>query len=214
MSRHIRPSAVQRMRLLSLAVTVVVLVAVAAGCGDNDEQASTTTEAQAADSAEHDGPINPCTPDAPEDARALEGEKASPEATIIEVSAVDHEFQGLEASYPQGDYGFRMTNTGREVHEMAVIRIKDGEARSVEELLELTEEESDQVTEYIGGTVACPGETADALGVQMTPGRYALLCFIPTGLTPDVPSSEEAFEELGPPHFTRGMAKEIQITGS
>ena len=213
MSRHIRPGGRRRTRLAFVAVTIALVGAAAVGCGDDDDAASPTTDAQATDGAEHNGPINPCAPGAPADASALEGEEASPQATIVEVTAIDHEFEGVEASYRQGDYGFRMTNRGREVHEMAVIRINDGESRAVEELLALPEEQSEQVTEYIGGTVACPGETADALGVQMAPGRYALLCFIPTGLTPDVPSSKEAFEELGPPHFTRGMVAEIQVTG-
>lgn len=200
MSRDLRPGARRARRLLLVGLAVTALATVATTAGD--------------DPAQHDGPINPCAPDAPADATALEGEPASSTATTVEVTAVDHEFEGVDDTYPDGDYGFQMTNRGREAHEMAVIRVKDGETRSVEELLELPDEEAEEITEYIGGTVACPGETAEALGVQMTAGRYVMLCFIPTGLTPEVPSSEDAFEELGPPHFTEGMVSEIRVTES
>ncbi|MGH9152621.1 MAG: hypothetical protein ACRD03_09535, partial [Acidimicrobiales bacterium] len=213
MSEHTPSARGPSRRLLLAAVVLTLLAAVVGACGDGDSDGRATSATPATgdvDSQEHDGPVNPCAPDAPADATALEGDPASATANIVEVTAVDHEFQGVDASYPAGDYGFRMTNRGREAHEMAMIRVNDGETRSVEELLDLPEDEAEQVTHYIGGSVACPGETAETLGVQMTPGRYMLLCFIPTGLTPDVPSSEAAFEELGPPHFAQGMVTEIR----
>lgn len=202
-----------RQRRLLIALAVMAL-GTAAACGGDDSDNTATPTSTADESAQHEGPINPCAADAPPDATALEGEAASSTATIIEVTAVDHEFQGVDATYPEGDYGFQMTNRGREAHEMAVIRIRDGETRPVEELLELSDEESEEVMEYIGGTVACPGETAESLGVAMTVGRYVMLCYIPTGLTSDVPSSEEAYEELGPPHFSQGMVTEIRVVES
>ena len=229
MIANTRPQGRRRTRLLAAGLTVVALGAAAAGCGDDDIDTAATTaasrtaasttaasanDAQEADAEEHEGPVNPCDPGAPADALALEGAHASSDATIVEVTAVDHEFQGLDDSYPPGDYGFRMTNQGAEIHEMAVVRINDDETRSLDELIQLPEEEAQQVTEYLGGTVACPGQTAEALGIQLTPGRYVMLCFIPTGLTPDVPSTEEAFEVLGPPHFTQGMVTEIHVTQS
>ncbi|MGI9624348.1 MAG: hypothetical protein ACR2PK_16060 [Acidimicrobiales bacterium] len=216
-----------------LAAVVVILALGAAACGDDDQSvedaASDAPSAEAAATAgdvaaasgesaelgvDHDGPVNPCGEDAPADALELEGEPASGGATILDVVAIDHEFQGLGGSYPEGPYGLRMTNSGAEVHEMAVMRIDDDETRPISEIATLPQEEAAQVTEYVGGSVACPGQTAEALGVDMTPGRYVLLSFIPLGLTPEVPATEEAFKALGPPQFTSGMVAEILVTGS
>lgn len=220
---HMSPSrrVLNSRRRVLAGLAVLTLTTIAAACGDDDDDraaapptstttpASPTTEVVSTD--EHDGPVNPCDPSAPEDALALEGDRPAPDAVLVEVTAVDHEFLGIEPSYEPGQYGFRMTNEGDEVHEMAVLRIRDGETRTLDELLQLPESEAQQVTTYLGGAVACPGQTADPLGLELVPGRYVAMCFIPSGLTPDVPSTAEGFDGLGAPHFAQGMATEFRV---
>lgn len=92
---------------------------------------------------------------------------------------------------------------------MAVVKVKEGETRPIADIMQLPEEEQEQAAEYIGGTVACPGKTAEALGLTLEPGRYSMICFIPVGLTPEV--RKEGAEELGPPHFSRGMVKDFTV---
>ena len=55
-------------------------------------------------------------------------------------------------------------------------------------------------------------------GTLDEPGRYAIMCFIPTGVAPDVyleaaAESEEGPPDVGggPPHFVHGMHAELRI---
>jgi len=67
----------------------------------------------------------------------------------------------------------------------------------------LPEEEQEKVAEYLGGSVACPGKEAEALGLNLEQGRYSMICFIPVGLTPDV--RKEDADKLGPPHCVHSL---------
>jgi len=65
------------------------------------------------------------------------------------------------------------------------------------------------------------GEQIDALGdgTLADPGRYALVCFIPTGVDPDeylnAPPGEgggpPVIEGAGPPHADHGMYAELTV---
>lgn len=130
------------------------------------------------------------------------------EFSSIEVTAIDYAFEadvdGLEA----GQVAFDFSNDGTELHEMALIRINDDTTETIEELLELPEEEAEAKTTFMGVSFAAPGENS-TLYADLEPGRYVMLCFIPTGST----SFEEAETADGPPHFTHGMVKEFTIEG-
>ena len=153
---------------------------------------------------------NPCARDAPPEASALEGERPKEGATIVAVTGVEYAFQGIQDQYPAGNYGFELTNSGQQVHEIALVKVKAGETRSIAELMQLPEEEQEQAAEYVGGTVACPGDKAEALGVELQSGRYSMVCFIPVGFTPE--TTEQQAEDLGPPHFTQGMVKDFTVS--
>lgn len=148
------------------------------------------------------------------------------EGDTIEVTAQDYVFNGVpEMVAPETE--FTLTNAStEEAHEIVIVRIADEETRSLEELLELSEEESEEVTEFQGVLVALPGEEGtspmgegDSIAVT-EPGRYAVVCFIPEGADPAVveeamASSDESDEPPplgdGPPHAFLGMATEFSV---
>lgn len=124
----------------------------------------------------------------------------------IEVTAVDYAFEGVPATVEAGTVAFSFTNQGGEHHEMAIARINDDVEVSVEELLMLPEGEAESMVTYIGGGFAEPGE-GDAIFLNLEPGRYGVVCFMPVGSTTEaVAAAEERGEEVeGAPHFTEGM---------
>lgn len=124
----------------------------------------------------------------------------------VAVTAVDFAFEadldGLEA----GQVAFDFSNDGTEVHELALIRINDDITETIEELLALPEDEAMTKTSFIGVSFVAPGESK-TMYADLDPGRYAVVCFIPTGST----SLEAAETADGPPHFTHGMVTEFTV---
>lgn len=133
--------------------------------------------------------------------------------TTAEVTAVDYGYEGMPESVPAGRVGIRLDNTGGEVHEAVMLRIND-DGPGLDELLQMPEEEAEKLTEFLGVVFAPPGENASAV-MDLTPGRYAMVCFIPVGTTSmealETGSPEEGTDEGGPPHFTEGMATEFTV---
>lgn len=126
----------------------------------------------------------------------------------VEVTAVDYAFDADLESLEAGQVAFEFTNEGTELHEMALIRVNDDTTESIEELLELPEEEAQTKTTFLGVSIAAPGD-GDVMYANLDPGRYVMICFIPTGST----SMEEAETAEGPPHFTNGMLRDFTIEG-
>ncbi|CAN5817484.1 hypothetical protein BH23ACT12_BH23ACT12_24460 [soil metagenome] len=187
-------------------IVVLVLLALLAGsCSSTRDDLPQESAAEQEEDFE-----NPCDPNAPAEASELEGESAKEGAAAVNVTAVEFAFQGVQDEYPAGDYGFKLVNSGQQAHEMAVVRIQEGESRPVAEIMQLPEEEQEKVAEYLGGSVACPGKEAEALGLTLEQGRYSMICFIPVGLTPDI--RKEGADKLGPPHFTVGMVKDFSVS--
>lgn len=128
------------------------------------------------------------------------------EFTSVDVTAIDYAYDtdvdGLEA----GQVAFDFSNEGTEFHEMALLRIDDDTTETVEELLQLPEDEAEAKTTFMGISFAAPGQ-GSTMYADLEPGRYVMLCFIPTGST----SLEEAETADGPPHFTQGMVKEFTV---
>jgi plastocyanin len=154
---------------------------------------------------------------------------AEPVGGTIEVTGVEYEFQGVpELVAPGAEFTF--TNGGEEVHEMIVVQVIEGETRTLEEILELPEAESDAlISQFMGFLIDTPsGETfnpeGDSTSITVTePGRYAVVCFLPQGL--DEETFESAMAEADPdaegpppfpegtPHALLGMAAEFTVEG-
>lgn len=182
-------------RPVRLGVTATIVVALAA-CADQPDEPTTAPEPQPA-AATTDGPV--------------------------EVGLVDFGFDGLPGAVPAGT---RLTVANRapeELHELVAFRLPDDEDRGVGDLAKLAPTD----------LVAALGEPATVLlavpggdpvpavgdGTLAEPGRYAVMCFIPTGVEPDVylaaaAETEEGppeIEDAGPPHVVQGMYAELLV---
>lgn len=128
----------------------------------------------------------------------------------LDVTGIEYEFQGLPETLPAGPVAVKFTDTGAELHELVVIRLKGKE--SVRKFLGLPEKEQRQKGELIGATEAEQNQTSYTIIDFSKPGRYAVACFFPRGST-----SEEAAEEAehehggGRPHWRDGMRAQIRV---
>lgn len=178
--------------LLALALAVAVTA-----CGDDDSAAS-----------------------------ADDSEAARP--TTQEVTADDYEFRDLPGTVAAGTRLELVNVSEVEVHELVAIRLPDGEDRSVEEIMDLPEDELDEVLseDEIAMVLLAPpdarGEAVLGDGTLDRPGRYLVLCFLPTGADPDeVMDAFERFDpevdeappvpQTGPPHVVHGMLGEVTV---
>lgn len=144
-----------------------------------------------------------------------------PDVAHVEVVGVEYAYQGLPGSVPAGtSLGFR--NDGAEVHELELYRINGGVDATLEELLGMDEAEVLSLVEQIGGgpLIAIPGMSAEQTIALDREGRYAIVCFIPQGLTAEILGSlppDVGPEHLPPelqaaqPHVALGMVQEFFV---
>ena len=64
---------------------------------------------------------------------------------------------------------------------MAIMRKADGVTQSWDEILALPQEEAEALVEQVGGTFAPRNGTQGLAVVELTPGEYVVVCFVPTG---------------------------------
>ena len=143
----------------------------------------------------------------------------------VTITLVDYAYEDVPDSVPAGTR-LRISNQSEaELHEAVVFRLPDDETRTPAELAALGEEELGAV---VGGPpvavlVQPPGGPAiDAVGdgTLTEPGRYLLLCEVPTGADPDAYMAAAAESQGGPvtgvdggaPHLVNGMVGEITVT--
>jgi hypothetical protein len=195
-----RRRAPQRTAAIALAAIAPVL-AIAAGCGDDDDseaaEATTTTSAAAGASA----------------------------ADTIEIAAVDYAFEDLPDSVDAGTELTLRNDSTTEVHELVAFRLPEGEDRDLDELMQLPEAELDAILAPppVLVVVAPPGDDAIVAvgdGTLAEPGRYVLLCAIPTGADPaefmaaaQAAGPDDGPPEVagGPPHFVHGMIADLDV---
>ena len=127
----------------------------------------------------------------------------------VDVTATEYAFDGIAESVPAGTTVFRFDNAGQEFHEVALMKVADGETRSAEELLALPEEEAMAVVTPAGFVFAPPG-MGSYITAELEPGRYVALCFVPVGATPEAMAAGDALADAAP-HFTHGMVTEFQV---
>ena len=160
------------------------------------------------------------------DAGAGASSTAAPKAAggqPLAITGTDYEFKGVPKTAAAGTVVTFKNTSAKEVHEVVALRVKDGETRPMSDLLALPETEAEKVAEFRGVIVALPGEEGFAPTGPLTlsqPGRYMLLCAIPTGADPA--AYKAALEAKkgpgpvevpgGPPHLTKGMAAELTVT--
>jgi len=194
------PSRRRRLIRSATATATAAVAVVVLGAGCSDESASSETTAP----------------------RSTSTVAATPGHDHVEVTAVDFDFEGLPKTI---EAGTRLTLTNgapRELHELVAFRLPDDEDRPVADLLKLPEAElSPLLGQPTTVLLAAPG--ADQIpavgdGTLTEPGRYLVMCSIPTGVDPAEYLSAAAASAVqkpdvpgGPPHFTSGMFAELTV---
>ena len=117
----------------------------------------------------------------------------------VDVQAIDYGYEGVPAELAAGPTSFALTNTGIEEHEMVLFKRADGATETLDEVLELPEEELFSKVQFTGVTFGSP-DTTNYVALDLEPGTYFLVCFIPQGGGED-----------GPPHFMAGMKETIEV---
>jgi hypothetical protein len=123
------------------------------------------------------------------------------------ITAKEYEYDGGTAAIKAGAVRVQLTNGGTQLHEMVLLRRNDGVTQSFKDLLALGDAAQSKA-KFINATVSEQGK-ASYLSGTLTPGSYAMVCFIPDGTT--------SFAQLqggssgGAPHFTKGMIREFTV---
>ncbi len=182
-------------RRLALAGLSLVVLAGLGACGDDGDGVAADTV------------VTTTAPDAPSTAT---------------VRLVDFGFEDLPESVPAGTKLEIVNESTVELHELVAFRLPDDEQRPLSELMALPQPE---VMSIMGEpkTVllqAPGGETIPAVGdgTLGEPGRYVLLCAIPTGVDPAEYLEAAATSQGGPPqvqggppHLAHGMVAELTV---
>lgn len=149
------------------------------------------------------------------------------EAGVVAVEAVDFGYKNLPDTVPAGTRLTLSNSAPSELHELVALRLPDDETRPAAELMTLSPEEMGSLMTGEPSTVLLtpPGGNASAQiaavgdGTLIEPGRYLLLCAIPTGVSSDVYLAAAAesgggppeIEGGGPPHLVHGMWAELNV---
>ena len=144
------------------------------------------------------------------------------EVEVLEVRGVDYGYAGLPAVVESGTEITFINESDSELHELVAIRLPDDEERTVEELV-ASPDLADLFPSVSTVILAPPGSDGIVAVGEATfdePGRYAVICAIPTGADPDeymaaAAESEGGPPEVdgGPPHFVNGMFAEVVVEG-
>lgn len=120
----------------------------------------------------------------------------APAPTLVTVTARDFAF-AAPTTVPAGLTTVRLVNEGREMHHAQLVRLDDG--HTVEEMMRVAGEHGPipAWAHFVGGpNVPAPGGFTEAT-MQLQPGTYALVCFVPSG--------------DGVPHLMKGMVKPLTV---
>ena len=128
----------------------------------------------------------------------------------LDVETQNYAYTGIPDEVPAGTTVINVSNDATEIHELVLVKIADGETRSLEELMALPEEESDQLVTEKGLVFAMPGGT-NFVTAELDPGRYVALCFVPVGATPEALASGTPLDD-SQAHYMHGMVQEFTVS--
>ncbi len=140
---------------------------------------------------------------------------------VLTVAMSDFTYGDLPDEVPTGTRIEVTNESSNELHEFVTYRLDDDDDRDIDEVI------ADAEALLTGGPpvavlLAAPdGEQIPAVGdgTLAEPGRYVILCAIPTGADVveylEAAATSEGTPQVdgGPPHFMNGMFAEITVTG-
>lgn len=141
---------------------------------------------------------------------------------VLAVEMADFHFGDLPDEVPAGTRLTIENTSTSELHELVAFRLPNGDDRPIDEIV------GGDLTALLRSTppatvlLAAPGGDQIAAvgdGTLEVPGRYLLLCAIPTGADPDEYLAAAATSDGPPqvdggaPHFVNGMFDELVVTG-
>lgn len=141
----------------------------------------------------------------------------------FEVEAVDYGYEGLPDEIPVGSDIVLRNSSAVELHEFVAVRLEPDEDRSAETLLALPPEEFGPLLgaglqSVIIAPPGAEGMVVEGSATLDKPGRYLVICLIPTGADPDEYLAAAAEAEGGPPdvdggppHIAAGMWAELVV---
>jgi uncharacterized cupredoxin-like copper-binding protein len=119
-------------------------------------------------------------------------------ARLVTVTGADFTFDAPE-TIPAGVTEFRFVNKGPSIHHMQILKLIDG--KTFEDLGTALANPGPPPAwiKMLGGPNApAPGTESNAT-LTLEPGNYAIICFVDIG---------------GPPHFTKGMVRQLTVVPS
>jgi hypothetical protein len=188
----------RRLRTIALGISMVLVIGVT-GCSDDDDGSETSTDDTTETTAGSDTSTT-----AGEATTTTAGDTTTTgalgPATEFDLTAIDfgYERDGT-APISAGRVAIRLTNTGAQEHQAAIVSFKEGKTAS--DLLNMGEDLSqldDIVNTHGGPNGAAPGATVTAM-VDLAPGEYNIMCFIPD------PAD-------GQPHVAKGQVLPLVVT--
>lgn len=117
---------------------------------------------------------------------------------VVRVTGEDFKFDAPDI-IPAGLTEFRFLNKGPSLHHLAILKLAGG--KTIDDLraaLANPGPPPSWIKEYGGANAPAPGTESNAT-LTLTPGNYALICFVDIG---------------GPPHFAKGMVRGLQVVPS
>lgn len=227
-------SPVQRLRRLVPLITICCLGLLACGeDADPDAGDGAATTPPVADTPtamgqspsptpDTDGTATPTPTSTPTSTPTGEDTAASAGDEAVQVVGVDYAYEGVPASLDAGTELTFRNDSDLEVHELVLVRLPDTEERSVEDILQMTPQEQEELISesVVGVSVARPGEDGMVVDGELAvaePGRYIMVCFVPTGADPDEFMDAAATGEGPPqvegglPHVANGMWAELSV---
>lgn len=120
---------------------------------------------------------------------------ALPAATVT-MTLTDYDF-ALSTPLTAGAHVLQVTNNAEQEHEVFIAKLAPG-MTPAQLVAWIEKPEGPPPAEAIGGTVGIEKGLSNLVHLDLTPGEYALICFVP-----DLKD--------GKPHFVHGMMKQITV---
>lgn len=140
---------------------------------------------------------------------------------VVTVDLQDFAFGDLPEEVPAGTEITAVNSSEAELHELVALRLPDDEQRAADEIVHDGLEQLLAAGPPALVLLAPPGgepTVAVGDGTLAEPGRYLILCAIPTGADPAeylaaaaASNGEQPQVEGGAPHFTHGMFDDLVV---